>query len=274
MWCRAKGKRRLTRTNIHTSGSLFTRLCPSWGQGQGVSGRTGTETQTFIRYLHRLALQQGEVKGRSVEERLAFEAVEAPQAAARSFAQKLDRETKLRYVVEYFSPMYWMVPQMNGSEGTFGDVTQHLVERNSDGGRERERYHRTDSHHPIRIKPYTWRVSVSVHELYLKVFVPRHRFVGEFGQEHGDEPREAPLGSHLARADARQPQHVLRDVGRFAVEHSMLAQAQGGRRQAAQACWDRQAHAREEATPPGRECDGDSSAVSPARLLIQPLTSS
>lgn len=49
--------------------------------------------QTFISYLHRLALQQGEVKSCSVEEGLAFETVQGPQATGRGLAQKLDRQT-------------------------------------------------------------------------------------------------------------------------------------------------------------------------------------
>lgn len=90
-------------------------------------------------------------------------------------------------------------------------------------------------------------------EAYLKVFVPRHSSVGEFGQEHGDEPRQAPLRSQPVWADSCQPQDVLWDVGGLALEHLAMAQAQGRWGQATEACWDRQAHAGEEATPPRRE---------------------
>lgn len=46
-----------------------------------------------IAYLDGLALQQGEVKGRSIEEGLAFKTLECPQAAGGVLAQKLGMET-------------------------------------------------------------------------------------------------------------------------------------------------------------------------------------
>lgn len=49
--------------------------------------------QTLTSYLHRLALQQGEVKRRSTKEGLALESIKGPQAAEGSLAQKLNRET-------------------------------------------------------------------------------------------------------------------------------------------------------------------------------------
>lgn len=115
--------------------------------------------------------------------------------------------------------------------------------------RERERCQHKDGANQIEphISP---RVHVGI-EVYLKVFVPRHGPVGEFGQEHGNEPRQAPLRSQHPRADPRQPQHVLRDVGGLSLEHSMPAQTQGGWGQATQARWDGQAHAGEEAPPAG-----------------------
>ncbi len=81
--------------------------------------------------------------------------------------------------------------------------------------------------------------------------MPRHSFVGEFRQKHGDEPWQAPLRSQLVWADSRQPQDVLWDVGVLALEHSPLSQTQGRRGQAAEACWERQTYAGEEATPSG-----------------------
>lgn len=85
--------------------------------------------------------------------------------------------------------------------------------------------------------------------IYLKVFVPRHSFVGEFRQEHGNESRQAPLCSQLVWTNSRQPQDMLWDVGGFALEHPTLAQTQGRRSQATEAGWERQTHAGEEATP-------------------------
>lgn len=81
------------------------------------------------------------------------------------------------------------------------------------------------------------------------MLVPRHCSVGEFRQEHGNEPRQAPLCSQLVRADSRQPQDMLWDVGGLALEHSPLAKTQGRRGQATEASWDGQTHAGEEATP-------------------------
>ena len=49
--------------------------------------------QTFIGYLHRLALQQGEIKSCSVEEGLAFESIKRLQSAGGSLAQQLHRES-------------------------------------------------------------------------------------------------------------------------------------------------------------------------------------
>ena len=86
-------------------------------------------------------------------------------------------------------------------------------------------------------------------EVYLKVFMPRHSSVGEFRQEHGNEPRQVPLRSQPVRADSRQPQDVLRDVGGLALEHSTLTQTQGRWGQATESCWNRQTHAGQEATP-------------------------
>lgn len=118
---------------------------------------------------------------------------------------------------------------------------------NSDRGR--ERYRRKDRD-IIQSYPALNIIGVYVEiEVYLKVFVPRHSSVGEFGQEHGNEPRQAPLCSQLAWADSRQPQDMLWDVGGFALEHSTLAQMQGRWCQATEAWWDRQTHAGKEATP-------------------------
>lgn len=85
--------------------------------------------------------------------------------------------------------------------------------------------------------------------MYLKVFVPRHSFVGEFRQEHCNERWQAPLRSQFVWADSCQPQDVLWDVGGFAFEHSTLAQTQGRWGQATETCRDRQTHAGEETTP-------------------------
>lgn len=79
--------------------------------------------------------------------------------------------------------------------------------------------------------------------------MPRHSSVGEFGQEHANEPRQAPLRSQFVWADSRQPQDVLWDVGGLALEHSTVAQTQGRWGEATEACWERQTHAGEEATP-------------------------
>lgn len=87
-------------------------------------------------------------------------------------------------------------------------------------------------------------------EFHLKVLVPRHSFVGEFGQEHGDECRKAPLCSQLVWADPCQPQDVLRDVWGLALEHSTLVQTQSRRGKATEGRWDGQTHAGEETTPP------------------------
>lgn len=95
---------------------------------------------------------------------------------------------------------------------------------------------------------------------HLEVFVARHSLMGELGQEHGDEERQAPLGSQLLRADSRQPQHVLGDVRSFALQHAALTQTQGGRRQAAETGGEGEAHAGEEASPSGR-----------VLVLLQPL---
>lgn len=89
-------------------------------------------------------------------------------------------------------------------------------------------------------------------EVHLKVLVPRHNFVGEFWQEHGDECRKAPFRSQLVRADPCQPQHVLRDVRGLALEQSTPVQTQTGRGKTAEARWDGQTHAGEESTPPRR----------------------
>lgn len=54
-----------------------------------------------ICYLHRLALQQGEVKGCPTEEGLSFETFKGPQAAGGGLAQKLNRETwRLEYAIK------------------------------------------------------------------------------------------------------------------------------------------------------------------------------
>lgn len=90
---------------------------------------------------------------------------------------------------------------------------------------------------------------VGIGWVYLKVFVPRHSSVGEFRQEHGNKPRQAPLCSQLLWANSRQPQDVLWDVRRLALEHSTLAKTQGRWGQATDTCRDRQTHAGEEATP-------------------------
>lgn len=87
-------------------------------------------------------------------------------------------------------------------------------------------------------------------EFHLKVLVPRHNFVGEFGQEHGDECGKAPFRSQLVWADPCQPQHVLRDVRGLALEHSTLVQTQTGRGKTTEGRWDGQTHAGEEPTPP------------------------
>lgn len=49
-------------------------------------------TSTFLCHLDGLALQQGEVKGHSIEESLTFEALKGSQAADRCLAQKLARK--------------------------------------------------------------------------------------------------------------------------------------------------------------------------------------
>lgn len=87
--------------------------------------------------------------------------------------------------------------------------------------------------------------------LYLKVFLSRHSSVGEFRQEQGNKAWQAPLCSQLVWTNSCQPQDVLWDVRGLALEHSMPAQTQGRRGQATDSRWDRQAHAGEEATPPG-----------------------
>lgn len=87
-------------------------------------------------------------------------------------------------------------------------------------------------------------------EFHLKVLVPRHSFVGEFGQEHGDECRKAPLCSQLVWFDPCQPQDVLWDVWGLALEHSTLVQTQSRRGKATGGHWDGEAHAGEETTPP------------------------
>lgn len=56
---------------------------------------------TFIKYLHRLALKQGEVKSCSTEEGLAFEAIKGPKSAGGSFAQQLNREMCLYYDIKW-----------------------------------------------------------------------------------------------------------------------------------------------------------------------------
>lgn len=84
------------------------------------------------------------------------------------------------------------------------------------------------------------------------MLVARHSFVGELGQEHGDERRKAPLRSQLVRAHPCQPQDVLGDVRGLALEHSPLVQTQSGRGEATEGGWDGQTHAGEEATPPRR----------------------
>lgn len=85
----------------------------------------------------------------------------------------------------------------------------------------------------------------------LEVLVARHSFVGELGQEHGNEDWQAPLGSEPVGADPRQPQDVLGDVWGFALQHSAPAQTQGGRRQATETGGEGQTHAGEEASPSG-----------------------
>lgn len=50
--------------------------------------------QTFIAYLHWLALQQGKVKGYPAEEGLPFVTLNGPQAAGRGLAQKLFNKDK------------------------------------------------------------------------------------------------------------------------------------------------------------------------------------
>lgn len=125
-----------------------------------------------------------------------------------------------------------------GSKWTFGDVTQHLIDR--------------DYIIEIIISNLHSIVACVGTVVYLKVFVPRHCFLWEFGQEHGDEHWQTPLRSQLLWADSCQPQDVLWDVGGLALEHSTLAQTPGRGCQATEACWDRQAHAGEEATPSRR----------------------
>lgn len=87
-------------------------------------------------------------------------------------------------------------------------------------------------------------------EFHLKVLVSGHSFVGEFGQEHGDERREAPLCSQLVWADPCQPQDVLGDVRGLASERSVPLQTQSRRGKATEGGWDGQTHAGEETTPP------------------------
>lgn len=96
---------------------------------------------------------------------------------------------------------------------------------------------------------------------YLKVFVPWHSSVGEFRQKHGNEAWKAPFSSQPAWADSRQPEDVLWHLRGFSLEHPTLAQTEGGWGQAAEAFWDRQAHAGEE-TPPSR---WDGLVLSPPR---------
>lgn len=79
--------------------------------------------------------------------------------------------------------------------------------------------------------------------------MPRHRSVREFRQEHGYEPRQAPLCSQLVWPDSCQPKDVLWDVRSLALKHSTLPQTQSWRSQAAEASWDGHAHAGEESTP-------------------------
>lgn len=80
--------------------------------------------------------------------------------------------------------------------------------------------------------------------------MPRHSFVGEFGQEHGDECRKAPFRSQLVRANPCQPQDVLRDVWGLALDHSTLVQMQTSRGKTTEGRWDGQTHAGKESTPP------------------------
>lgn len=80
--------------------------------------------------------------------------------------------------------------------------------------------------------------------------MPRHSFVGEFGQEHGDECREAPFCSQLVWANPCQPQDVLRDVWGLALDHSTLVQMQTSRGKTTEGRWDGQTHAGKEPTPP------------------------
>lgn len=145
-----------------------------------------------------------------------------------------------------------------GSEWTFGDVTQHL-----EGFRTRNRGIKVLSQwEQKQNKSVTWvrKYNKSIFqvsqfcvggEFHLKVLVPRHNFVGEFGQEHGDKCRKAPFRSQLVWADPCQPQHVLRDVWGLALEQSTLVQTQTGRGKTTEGRWDGQTHAGEESTPPG-----------------------
>lgn len=80
-------------------------------------------------------------------------------------------------------------------------------------------------------------------KFYLKVFMTRQRFVRKFRQEHGYETWQAPLCSQLVRANSCQPQDMLWDVGGLALEHSTLAQMQGGWGEATKTGWNRQTQA-------------------------------
>lgn len=103
--------------------------------------------------------------------------------------------------------------------------------------------------HVQKNEKHIFRVCQFWHDFHLQVLVPRHSFVGELGQEHGDKCRKAPLRSQLVWADPCQPQDVLRDVWGFALEHSALVQMQSRWGKATEGCWDGQTHAGEETTP-------------------------
>lgn len=77
----------------------------------------------------------------------------------------------------------------------------------------------------------------------------RHSSVGEFRQEHGNKPWQAPFCPQLVWADSCQPQDVFWYLSRLSLEHSTLAQTKGRRSQTTEACWDGQTYTREETSP-------------------------